>query len=150
MRKRLAHLATAQQELDRLRANELRDRAEQLLDRAYPSGHGKIITELVTEISAAELHQLALEVIDKTHSVPTVVILGLEHDGKAMLVATISPDLLASGVQAAQIITRAAKAVGGGGGGTGGVASAGGRHPQALAHALQLAADDASSALTGR
>ncbi|GII96301.1 hypothetical protein Ssi02_65320 [Sinosporangium siamense] len=81
---------------------------------------------------------------------PTVVILGLEHDGKAMLVATISPDLLASGVQAAQIITRAAKAVGGGGGGTGGVASAGGRHPQALAHALQLAADDASSALTGR
>ncbi|GAA2419046.1 hypothetical protein GCM10010404_92000 [Nonomuraea africana] len=147
LRKRLSHLVTAQQELDRLRAHKLREHAQRLLTLACPSGRGHIITKHVTGISPAELRQLALEVIDQTSTDPTIVILGLEHDGKAMLVAAITPSLTTDGIQAAQIITRAAKAVGGGGGGTGAVASAGGRHPQALGQALQLAAEDASNAL---
>jgi alanyl-tRNA synthetase len=147
LRKRLAHLATAQQELDRLRAHELRERALHLLTLARPSGRGQIIIEQVADIDPAELRQLALDVVDQARTNPTVVVLGLEHDGRAVLVAAISAELLSSGVQAAQISTRAAKAVGGGGGGTGAVASAGGRHPQALAHALRLAAEDANNAL---
>ncbi|MFF0225563.1 DHHA1 domain-containing protein [Streptomyces sp. NPDC004629] len=61
---------------------------------------------------------------------PAVVVLALEHSGKALLVAAVSPHLLGRGIQAAQVITRAAKTVGGGGGGA--LAGAGGLRPEHL------------------
>ncbi|MDT0268728.1 DHHA1 domain-containing protein [Streptomyces sp. DSM 44915] len=81
---------------------------------------------------------------------PAIVVPALEHSGKALLVAPISSHLLGRGVQAAQVITRAAKTVGGGGGGTGALASAGGRRPEHLTHALTAATEDATALLGNR
>ncbi|MDJ1135404.1 hypothetical protein [Streptomyces iconiensis] len=84
------------------------------------------------------------------HCGPAIVVLGIEHDGKAQLAAALAPSLVDDGPTAAPVPARAPKAIGGGGGGTGALASAGGRTPAYLGDALDLAAEDAASLLRGR
>jgi alanyl-tRNA synthetase len=78
-----------------------------------------------------------------------VVVLGSEVQGKAAMVALLTPDLAASGAAARDVLARAAKAVGGGAGGKGDLASAGGRDPSRLEEALGIARADALGVLTG-
>ncbi|MFF4531387.1 DHHA1 domain-containing protein [Streptomyces sp. NPDC001407] len=75
-------------------------------------------TPQVTGLTQDELRQLASETLAQLPAAPSIVVLALEHSGKALLVASVSPHLLSRGVQAAQVITRAARTVDGGGGGT--------------------------------
>ncbi|MFF3729004.1 alanine--tRNA ligase [Streptomyces sp. NPDC002476] len=150
LRKRLDALATAQAELGQLRAAELRSQAARLASTARPASGGQLLAQKVTGITPDELRQLASETLAHLPAGPAVVILALEHSGKALLVAAISPHLLGRGVQAAQVIARAAKTVGGGGGGTGALASAGGRRPEHLDQALTTAAEDATALLGDR
>jgi alanyl-tRNA synthetase len=149
LRKRLAALATAHDELGQLRAAELRSQAARLAGTARPIGDGRLVAEEVSGIAPDELRHLALDTLSRIPEGPAVVVLALRHSGKALLVAALSPQLLGRGVQAAQVIARAAQAVGGGGGGTGALAGAGGRRPEHLARALASAVEDAT-ALLGR
>ncbi|MFD5506838.1 alanine--tRNA ligase [Streptomyces sp. NPDC127051] len=148
LRKRLEALATAQAELGQLRAAELRSQAVRLAETARPTGGGQLVAQKVTGVTPDELRQLTSETLAHLPSGPAAVVLALEHSGKALLVAAITPHLLGHGVQAAQVIARAAKTVGGGGGGTGALASAGGRRPEHLDQALTAAAEDATALLT--
>jgi alanyl-tRNA synthetase len=150
LRQRLDALATAQQELNRLRTEELRTKAAWLAGQARQVEGGWITIEKVTGITPGELRQLAADAIAHIHHGPAIVVIGMEHAGKALLAAAVSRTLLDNGIQATQVITRAAKAVGGGGGGTGPIASAGGRHTAALDQALTLAAEDAAGLLGDR
>ncbi|GIV59239.1 MAG: alanine--tRNA ligase [Rhodothermaceae bacterium] len=59
--------------------------------------------------------------------------------GKVYLVATVSDDLVARGLQAGKLVGVLAKRVGGGGGGRPTLATAGGRNPEALDEALAAA-----------
>lgn len=147
LRKRLEALAAAQAELGQMRAAELRSQAVRLAGTASPVGGGQLVAQRVTGVTPDELRQLASETLAHLSSGPAAVVLSLEHSGKALLVAAISPHLLSRGVEAAQVIARAAKTVGGGGGGTGAVASAGGRRPEDLDQALTAAAEDATALL---
>lgn len=148
LNKRLEALAAAQAELGQLRAAELRSQAVRLAGTARPAGGGQLVAQRVTGVTPDELRQLASETLAQLPSGPAVVILALEHSGKALLVAAITPHLLGRGIQAAQVIARAAKTVGGGGGGTGALASAGGRRPEHLDQALTAAIEDATALLT--
>ncbi|WP_445395290.1 alanine--tRNA ligase [Streptomyces sp. LE64] len=148
LRKRLDSLAAAQAELGRLRAIELGSQAARLAEQARPTGGGQLVAQKITGVTPDELRQLASETLTHLPSGPAAVILALEHSGKALLVAAITPHLLGHGIQAAQVIARAAKTVGGGGGGTGALASAGGRRPEHLDQALTAAAEDATALLT--
>ena len=150
LRKRLESLANAQHELSRLRAEELRGKVAWLAEQARQVEGGGVVAEKITGVEPGELRQLAAEVADRVHAGPAVVVLGLEHEGKAMLVAALSRSLADAGAQATQVITRAAKAVGGGGGGTGAVASAGGRRPEHLDEAVALGGQDAARLLGGQ
>ncbi|UCM88005.1 alanine--tRNA ligase [Streptomyces marincola] len=150
LRKRLDALAAAQAELGQLRAAELRSQAARLAGTAHPADGGQLVARKVTGITPDELRQLASDTLAHLPTGPAVVVLALEHSGKALLVAAVSPDLLGRGVQAAQVVNRAAKTVGGGGGGTGALASAGGRRPENLDQALATAADDAAALLGDR
>jgi alanyl-tRNA synthetase len=78
-----------------------------------------------------------------------VVVLASETQGKAAMVALLTPDLVASGAAARDVLQRAAKAVGGGAGGKGDLASAGGRDPGQLEEALRIARADALEILRG-
>ncbi|MEW1550686.1 alanine--tRNA ligase [Streptomyces tsukubensis] len=144
LRKRLDAMAAALERLSRLRAEELRERAGQLAGQAQPTGQGKLVVQHVTGIAPDELRGLASDTLALLGHGPAVVILGVEHDGKALLTAAISPDLHQHGTQASQILAGAARAVGGGSGGRGPLANAGGRHPENLVQALELAAHEAA------
>ncbi|PZT72031.1 MULTISPECIES: alanine--tRNA ligase-related protein [unclassified Streptomyces] len=149
LNKRLEALAAAQAELGQLRVAELRSQAVRLAGTALPAGGGQLVAQGVTGVTPGELRQLVSETLAQLPFGPAVVVLALEHSGKALLVAAITPHLLGRGIQAAQVIARAAKAVGGGGGGTGALASAGGRCPEHLDQALTTASEDATALLLG-
>lgn len=59
-------------------------------------------------------------------------------DGKPLIVATVTQDLIGRGVKAGDIVREVAKMVGGGGGGRPNMAQAGGRDPDKLPEALAL------------
>ncbi|MGW1074102.1 alanine--tRNA ligase [Streptomyces sp. NPDC002537] len=143
LRKRLQALATAQEQLSTLRAEELRHQAALFADQAEPSGRGWIVAQRVTGIAPNELRGLATDAVGRIHRGPAVVILGTEHNGKALIVAAISHSLHQEGAEASQILTDAARTVGGGSGGRGPVANAGGRRTEALGQALAIAATEA-------
>ncbi|MFD0411485.1 alanine--tRNA ligase [Kitasatospora sp. NPDC127116] len=147
LRKRLHALTTAQQELARLRDTELRTRAQQLAASARTVPGGRIVTEKVADLSPDEVRTLATYTADILDANRAIVVLGAEHDGKALLVAAITHSLHSTGTQASQILVPSARLVGGGAGGEGTVASAGGRRPGALDQALALAAQDATQVL---
>ncbi|MCW5251349.1 alanine--tRNA ligase [Streptomyces sp. SHP 1-2] len=148
LNKRLEALATAQAELGQLRAAELRSQAVRLAGTARPADGGQLVAQRVTGVTPDELRQLASETLTQLPSGPAVVILALEYSGKALLVAAVTPHLLGRGIQATQVVARAAKTVGGGGGGTGALASAGGRRPEHLGQALTAATEDATALMT--
>ncbi|MBA3846831.1 MAG: hypothetical protein H0X45_09325, partial [Planctomycetes bacterium] len=77
-------------------------------------------------------------------------VLGAEADGKALLAVSCSPDVIARGAKAGDLIGHLAKLVGGGGGGKPDVAQAGGKDASQLASALAQAPALVQQALSGR
>ena len=65
-----------------------------------------------------------------------VAVLGAVKDGKPLIVAAVTEDLIGRGLKAGDIVREVAKVVGGGGGGRADMAQAGGRNPEKLAEAL--------------
>jgi alanyl-tRNA synthetase len=65
-----------------------------------------------------------------------ILLLGAKSNGKALLIATVSQDLVKK-FKAGEIVKQAAQVVGGGGGGRPDMAQAGGTQPQFLDQALE-------------
>ncbi|MEU3046892.1 alanine--tRNA ligase [Streptomyces sp. NPDC006984] len=147
LRKRLDSLASAERELGRLREAELRDRAQQLAASARTVAGGRVVTEKVIDLGPDELRALAHNTASLLDAGHVIVVLGTEHNGKALLAAAITRSLHDTGTDASRILITAAHTVGGGAGGKGPVASAGGRRVEALDEALTIAAQDAAHAL---
>ena len=117
--------------------------------------HGYTVKELLSRVEAVEgVNVLSAAVSAENfeelrgmtdllkNSLPSVVaVLGAVHEGKVLLVGTVTADLVKRGLQANNIIAAAARRVGGGGGGRPGMAQAGGKDPAALPEALQLVKD---------
>lgn len=95
-----------------------------------------VVSAKVTVGSEKELRSLADRLRDKIKS--GIVVLGGEADGKALLVAAVTKDLINS-YHAGHIIGKIAQIVGGGGGGKADMAQAGGIQPQRLSEALDAA-----------
>ncbi|TDC08283.1 alanine--tRNA ligase [Streptomyces sp. 8K308] len=148
LRKRLEALASAQDELARLRAAELRQQAELLAGQAQPAGErGLLLIRRITGIAPDELREFAADAVTRIPHDRAIVVLGAEQDGKALLVAAVSRRLNEDGVEASQILIEAARVVGGGSGGRGPVANAGGRQPEHLDQALESAGRQAAQLL---
>ena len=67
------------------------------------------------------------------------MVLASATDGRAHLVVNVSPAAVERGVKAGEIVRAAAPVMGGGGGGRDTLAQAGGRDPEKLDEALQVA-----------
>jgi alanyl-tRNA synthetase len=76
-----------------------------------------------------------------------VVVLGSTADGRAHLVANVSPAAVERGVKAGEVVRAAAPVMGGGGGGRDTLAQAGGRDPDKLPDALATARAEIEKAL---
>ncbi|MCW2944003.1 MAG: alanine--tRNA ligase [Actinoallomurus sp.] len=143
LRQRLAELGEARRELERLRREELAAEAVRLSGQAKRVGQGWLVVQRVSGVGADELRPLAAAVLERRGG---VAVLGAEVEGRAMMVAAVSPDL---GTPARAILASAAVVIGGGAGGRGTTASAGGRKTGNLDEALRLAASSARDILGG-
>jgi alanyl-tRNA synthetase len=79
----------------------------------------------------------------------SVVCLGSEHEGKAILLCAATSAAVATGIDSGAIIKKTAPLVGGGGGGRKDIAQAGGKSPEGLGKALDEAARIAKEMLGG-
>ncbi len=66
-----------------------------------------------------------------------VVVLATVYNGKPSFLAMVTPDLMARGLHAGDIVNQVAKATGGGGGGKAAMAQAGGKEASRLDEALR-------------
>jgi alanyl-tRNA synthetase len=139
-----ARIDSLQQEMKRLQlqlrkgaASELQGAGDRLLENAPEVAGSKVI---IGELPAASEEQVRQQV-DRLRQKATsaVVVLGWTEDGKVQLIAAVTEDLVKKGLHAGKLIGQAAKIVGGGGGGKPTMALAGGREPNKLPEALQLA-----------
>jgi alanyl-tRNA synthetase len=123
--------AARQREASRIDLDEIAERTK-TIDKA---------TLLVAEVAAPDakaLPDIADRLKGKMSGDPAIV-LGAVVAERVSLLVSISPALVERGLRAGEIVKLAAQVVGGGGGGRDTLAQAGGRDPEKLAEALDVA-----------
>ena len=140
-------LRDAEKQLARFRSADLATQAVTLADQAERVDGLAVVVTRVDGVSGDDLRTLANEIRGRLATRGVVVVGAATDDGKAQLVATVTPDLAEAGVEARPILHPAAKVVGGGAGGRGDLAQAGGKNGAELDAALEVAAREAHAAV---
>jgi len=119
--------------------NETMAEAKQLLEKSEKIGSTALI---VGRLSRASIEQ-ARSAVDmlKKKAGSAAIVLGFEDDGKAVLLAGLTDDLVGKGLRSGDIVKAIAPIVDGGGGGRAHLAQAGGKRPEMIDQALAAAAD---------
>ena len=107
----------------------------------------RVATARASEADAETLGALADRIVRQHGSV--VVVVGGSKDSRALFVAKVSPDLVAKGVHAGNLVREVAKIAGGGGGGRADFAQAGGKDPSKVEEALKAVADLVAAQMGG-
>lgn len=110
-------------------ANLLRNSLEQ-------NGNIRIVSDEVSVNSMEVLREMADYVKERLSR--GVVVLGAVKEGRVLLVAGVTRELIEEGIHAGKIVAEVARKVGGGGGGRPDLAQAGGKDPAALPDALDM------------
>jgi alanyl-tRNA synthetase len=131
VQRKLDELKAATDEIKALRAQLAVGQSGDLVAAAVDG----IVVARVDGTSPGDLRDLAIAVRNQP-TVRVAVLGGVTNTGGVALVAAVRSD---TGLQASDLIKDAAKAVGGGGGGKGDVATAGGKNPDGLEAALDIA-----------
>ena len=137
VQRKLDEIKSLNDEIKALRAKAAMGQAAELAGSAT----GGVLVSRVDGLAPGELRDLALAVRQQA-GIEAVILGGLTPTGGVTLVAAITA---AFGGQASDLIKDAAKAVGGGGGGKGDIATAGGKNPEGLDQALELARQAATN-----
>jgi len=135
MQKELAHL---QRKFARVQFSSLLTQVQQV----------EGVNVLAAQVDVAgidNLREMADWYRDKVGS--GTAVLATVSNGKPLLVATVTDDLIKRGVKAGDLIRAAAGIVGGGGGGRPNMAQAGGRDPEKIPEALAVVPDLVKAAL---
>ena len=113
--------------------------AKQLLDKCEKIGDAAIV---IGRLSPTSVDQ-AREAIDmlKKKAKSAVIVFGFEDNGKVILLAGVTDDLIKKGLRAGDIVKEIAPIVDGGGGGKPEMAQAGGKKPEKIEDALAKAAE---------
>ena len=121
--------------------------AKKLLDAAEKIGESSIIVGRLTSTSI----ERAREAVDmlKKKAGSAAIALGFDDDGKVVLLAGVTDDLVKKGLKAGDVVKQIAPIVDGGGGGRPQMAQAGGKNPAKIDEALSKAAELIRSALAG-
>ncbi|MEX0865292.1 MAG: alanine--tRNA ligase [Acidimicrobiia bacterium] len=134
-------------ELDAIRNQRRGSMAAELAEGAIKVGEVSLLISSAGEVDPDGLRQIALGARDRLQG-PAVVVIGSMADGKGAMVAAITPDLVARGVSAGDLIAGAAAELGGGGSRDPELAQAGGPNGSRLGEALELAREQAEEALS--
>ena len=105
---------------------------------------GKAVQVNGVTVLAAKVPQLTMPILRETGDIlrdrlrSAVIVLATVYEGRPNFLAMVTPDLIARGFHAGDIINQAAKVAGGGGGGKAAMAQAGGRDVAKIDDALKL------------
>ncbi len=137
---RLSSLVT---ELDKERKRTLalerelaRREAKDLLGQEEVISGVRLLVAKVSPSRPQILREIADLIRDKLKS--AVIVLGTVYENKPFFLATVTPDLIAKGYNAGEIVKQVAKVTGGSGGGNARLGQAGGKDKGKLDEALQL------------
>jgi alanyl-tRNA synthetase len=109
---------------------------EDLLGRAEQVSGVTVLAARVPALTMPILREMGDILRDRLKS--AVVILATVYNGKPNFLAMVTPDLIAKGFHAGDIISQVAKVTGGGGGGKAAMAQAGGKDAAKIDEALKL------------
>jgi alanyl-tRNA synthetase len=137
VRRKLDEIKSLQSELKQMRAELARGQAAELA----AAGTNGVVVHRLDGVEPGDLRELAIAVRQQP-GIRRVVLMGATPSGGASLAAAVQGS---EGIEAADLIKLAAKAVGGGGGGKGDVATAGGKDPSGLDEAMRIASEAANA-----
>ena len=120
--------------------------ADELLAKAQEIAGVKAVIAEVPDAGADLLRQMIDQLRRKAAPI-AVMLAGQGEEGKVVLMAGLSRDLVEKGLDAVKWVRAAAKLVKGGGGGRPDMAQAGGKDPSKIAEALEKARADLTEAL---
>jgi alanyl-tRNA synthetase len=113
---------------------------------AYRDESNGIVTAEVTAVKGAQLRDLSDQIRQQKHA--RAVLLGSVDDGRAYLVVNLDRALVERGLDAVPVAREAGKKIGGGGGGRPNLGEAGGKNPDGLEEAYEVARSQLVSALS--
>jgi alanyl-tRNA synthetase len=131
-------LKNLDKELELLRAQRAQAEFSKKLQNIQQVAGVHVLSAIIPDSDADALRSLTDQFRQQYPS--GVVVLGTVSRGKPMLIAAVTPDLIARGIKAGDLIKRVAAVVGGGGGGRPDMAQAGGKDPDKLSEALDQVA----------
>ena len=126
-------------EIENLRGQLAGARSGDLLSNAVTIGDITVLTSEVDVVDKNGLRQIGDRTRDKMQS--GVIVLGAVINGSPSLLAMVTPDLVARGVRAGDVIREIAPHIDGRGGGRPELAEAGGKNPEGLSTALAAVSD---------
>jgi alanyl-tRNA synthetase len=115
-------------------------------DVAYRDESDGIVTAEVKALKGPQLRDLSDQIRQRKHA--QAVLLGSVDDGRAYLVVNLDKSLVDRGLDAVPVAREAGKKIGGGGGGRPNLGEAGGKNPDGLEEAYQVARSQLVSALS--
>jgi len=121
---------------------------DEILAGAEAVGAAKVIALAIEGAGADELRQ-RVDVLRRKAGTGLAVLLASAAEGKVVLVAGLTPDLVALGMHAGDWLRQVAPVVGGGGGGRPDIAQAGGKDPTKIPDAILKASEIARAKLGG-
>ena len=128
LQKRLSRIKELEKQLNTQRMNLAVNSVDAMIAGAEIIADKKVIAVLMQNADMSLLRK-TLDMI-KAKAENTVIALGAETQGRALLVMGLTEDLVKKGVDASLLITEVAKVIGGSGGGRKDFAQAGGIKPE--------------------
>ncbi len=142
----LEHDRSQERQLEQAMRRLARADFEVLLGGVMEIKGARVLAAQVDDGDPDRLREMADWFRDRVKS--GVAVLGTVKDGKPLIVAAVTEDLIGRGLKAGDIVREVAKVVGGGGGGRADMAQAGGRNPDKLAEALDTVRSLVEATLT--
>lgn len=130
----LADNKALQKEIDQLKKASLLDEVDELFAQVQQVEGVNLLTAVVENADADGLRSMLDKYRDKMGS--GVGVLGTANNGRPLVIAMVTDDLVQRGVHAGNLVREVAKLMGGGGGGRPNLAQAGGKDVNRLPDAL--------------
>jgi alanyl-tRNA synthetase len=135
LQKKKSRLRELEKQLKTKRLDIIKDSLDELIKEAEPVKDIKLITKAIDNLDMDLLRENVDLIKGKTDN--SIIALGSNKDGRALLVMGVTADLCPKGWDASKLIRDVAKVIGGSGGGRNDFAQAGGSRPENFAQAFQ-------------
>jgi alanyl-tRNA synthetase len=132
-------------EVQQLRKGAGRKQAPAELEVNYRDEANGIVVAEVEALKGSDLKDLSDRIRQSKQA--AAVLLGSVDEGRAYLIVNLDRSLVDQGIDAVAVARKAAEKIGGGGGGRADLAEAGGKNPEGLAEAYEVAKSEIASAL---